>query len=60
VSANILSPDADSVAVASQTSVINQELDGVAIADPDPASAIRQGEVAEPAPAPATDTGSTS
>jgi hypothetical protein len=60
VSANILSPDSDSVAVASQTSVINQELDGVAIADPDQTSDISQGEVAEPAPAPATDAGSTS
>ncbi len=46
VSANILSPDSDSVAVASQTSVINQELDGVAIADPDQTSDIDQGEVA--------------
>ena len=46
VSANILSPDSDSVAVASQTSVINQELDGVAIADPDQTSDIDQGEAA--------------
>ena len=60
VSANILSPDSESVAVASQTSVINQELDGVAIADPDQTSDISQGEVAEPAPAPTTDAGSTS
>ncbi len=59
VSANILSPDAESVAVASQTSVINQELDGVAIADPDQASDIDQGEAAEPAPTATTD-GSTS
>jgi len=46
VSANILSPDSESVAVAQQTSVINQELDGVAIADPDQDSDISQGEVA--------------
>ena len=46
VSANIASPDAESVAVASQTSIINQELDGVAIADPDQTSDIDQGEVA--------------
>lgn len=59
VSANILSPYSDSVAVASQTSVINQELDGVAIADPDQTSDISQGEVAEPAPTTTTDTGST-
>ena len=58
VSANIASPDAESVAVASQTSVINQQLDGVAIADVDQTSDIDQGEVAEPAPAP-TSTGST-
>jgi hypothetical protein len=45
VSANIASPDADSVAIAQQTSVINQDLDGVAIADPDQASDIAQGEV---------------
>jgi hypothetical protein len=44
VSANIASPDAESVAVASQTSVINQELDGVAIADPDQTSDIDQGD----------------
>ena len=56
VSANILSPDSDSVAVASQTSVINQELDGVAIADPDQTSDIDQGEVA---PDTSTTTGST-
>jgi hypothetical protein len=48
VSANVASPDADSVAVASQTSVINQNLDGVAIADPDQASAISQGDAAAP------------
>lgn len=53
VSANILSPDSDSVAVASQTSVINQQLDGVAIADVDQTSDIGQGEVAD------ADTGST-
>jgi len=47
VSANILSPDSDSVAVASQTSVINQQLDGVAIADVDQTSDIGQGEVAD-------------
>ena len=45
VSANILSPDATSAAVASQTSVINQDLDGVAIADTDQTSDIGQGEV---------------
>ncbi len=54
VSANILSPDSESVAVAQQTSVINQELDGVAIADPDQNSDISQGEVA-----PGAGTGST-
>ena len=59
VSANILSPGAESVAVASQTSVINQELDGTAIADVDQTSNIEQGEVAEPAPAPTTTDGST-
>ena len=58
VSANILSPDSDSVAIASQTSVINQELDGVAIADPDQTSDIDQGEVAETGTA-TTDSGST-
>jgi len=46
VSANILSPGADSGAQATQVSVINQELDGVAIADPDQTSDIDQGEVA--------------
>jgi hypothetical protein len=56
VSANILSPDSDSVAVASQTSVINQELDGVAIADTDQTSDIGQGEIA---PATGADAGST-
>jgi hypothetical protein len=50
VSANIASPDADSVAVASQTSVINQDLDGVAIADAGQTSDIGQGEAA-PTPA---------
>jgi hypothetical protein len=44
VSANIASPDATSAAVASQTSVINQDLDGVAIADADQSSDIGQGE----------------
>jgi hypothetical protein len=48
-SANVLSPDATSVAQASQTSVIDQDLDGVAIADPDQTSTIAQGESA-PAP----------
>jgi hypothetical protein len=52
VSANILSPGADSGASAEQVSVINQDLDGVAIADPDQTSAIDQGETA----AAATDT----
>ncbi len=44
VSANILSPGAESGAQAEQVSVINQELDGVAIADPDQTSDISQGE----------------
>jgi hypothetical protein len=52
VSANILSPGAESGAMAEQTSIINQELDGVAIADPDQTSDIDQGETA----AGATDT----
>jgi hypothetical protein len=52
VSANILSPGAESGAMAEQTSVINQDLDGVAIADPDQYSDIDQGETA----AAATDT----
>jgi hypothetical protein len=55
VSANILSPGASSGAAAEQVSVINQDLDGVAIADPDQTSDIDQGEVA---PA-ATDTSAT-
>ncbi len=46
VSANILSPGAESGAAAEQVSVINQELDGVAIADPDQTSDISQGETA--------------
>jgi hypothetical protein len=50
VSANILSPDATSVAQAGQTSVIDQDLDGVAIADPDQSSSIAQGETAAPDP----------
>jgi len=54
VSANILSPDSESVAIAQQQSVINQQLDGVAIADSDQTSDIGQGEVADPAPAPST------
>lgn len=44
VSANILSPGAYSGAEAEQISVVNQDLDGVAIADPDQASNIEQGE----------------
>ena len=44
VSANILSPGAYSGAEAEQISVINQDLDGVAIADPDQISNIEQGE----------------
>ena len=44
VSANILSPGAQSGAAAEQVSVVNQDLDGVAIADPDQASDIDQGE----------------
>jgi hypothetical protein len=43
-SANVLSPDATSVAQAEQVSVIDQDLDGVAIADPDQSSTIQQGE----------------
>lgn len=46
VSANVLSPGAESGAAAQQVSVINQELDGVAIADPDQTSDIDQGDVA--------------
>jgi hypothetical protein len=46
VSANILSPGAESGAQAEQISVINQDLDGVAIADPDQTSDISQGETA--------------
>lgn len=46
VSANILSPGAESGAQAEQISVINQDLDGVAIADPDQYSNIDQGETA--------------
>jgi hypothetical protein len=44
VSANVLSPGAESGAQAEQVSVINQDLDGVAIADPDQTSNIEQGE----------------
>jgi len=44
VSANVLSPGAESGAQAEQISVINQDLDGVAIADPDQTSDIDQGE----------------
>lgn len=55
VSANVLSPGASSGAAAEQVSVINQDLNGVAIADPDQTSDIDQGEVA---PA-ATDTSAT-
>ncbi len=43
-SANILSEGAQSGAQAEQISVINQDLDGVAIADPDQTSDIDQGE----------------
>jgi len=42
-SANIASPDATSVAAANQDSVVSQQLDGVAIADPDQTSTINQG-----------------
>jgi hypothetical protein len=52
VSANVLSEGAQSGAAAQQVSVINQNLDGVAIADPDQTSAIDQGET----PAAGTDT----
>jgi hypothetical protein len=46
VSANVLSPGADSGAAAQQVSVINQDLDGVAIADPDQNASIDQGATA--------------
>ena len=46
VSANVLSPGSESGAQAVQSSVINQELDGVAIADPNQGSDIDQGEAA--------------
>ena len=46
VSANVLSPGSESGAQAVQSSVINQELDGVAIADTDQNSDIGQGEIA--------------
>jgi hypothetical protein len=68
VSANILSPGADSGAQADQASLINQNLDGVAIADPDQTSNIDQGETAAAAtdatpvttdPSAATDTTTT-
>lgn len=57
VSANILSPGAESGAAAEQVSVINQDLDGVAIADPDQTSDIDQGEVAPAASDTPTTTG---
>lgn len=56
VSANILSGDATSIAQAEQVSVINQDLDGVAIVDPDQSSAIDQGETPT-SPDPATTEG---
>jgi len=63
VSANILSPGAESGAAAEQVSVINQELDGVAIADPDQTSDIDQGETAagatDPTAAAGTETSTT-
>jgi hypothetical protein len=46
VSANVLSPDASSIAVANQNSVIVQHLDGTAEATVDQDSTIGQGEVA--------------
>ena len=46
VSANVLSPDAQSLASAPQTSLIHQELDGVANATADQTSSIEQGETA--------------
>ena len=46
VSANIASPDATSIASASQDSTIVQDLDGTAIATGDPVSVIDQGETA--------------
>jgi hypothetical protein len=45
-SANVLSEGATSVAQANQSSIIDQDLDGVAIADPDQSSTIEQGETA--------------
>ena len=60
VSANILSPGAESGAMAEQTSIINQDLGGVAIADPDQTSDISQGEtVAGAETTAATDTTAT-
>jgi hypothetical protein len=44
VSANVLSPDATSVASAGQDSIVVQDLDGTAIATGDQASTIEQGE----------------
>ena len=46
VSANVLSPDATSIASASQDSTIYQSLDGTAIATGDQDSVIDQGETA--------------
>jgi hypothetical protein len=46
VSANVLSEGATSAAVAGQTSLISQDLDGTAIADADQSSNIDQGESA--------------
>lgn len=46
VSANVLSPGAESGAAAQQVSSISQNLDGVAIADPDQTSAIDQAATA--------------
>lgn len=57
VSANVLSPGAESGAAAQQVSVINQNLDGVAIVDPDQTSDIDQGEVAPAASDTPTTTG---
>jgi hypothetical protein len=55
VSANILSEGAQSGAQADQVSVINQNLDGVAIADPDQTAAIDQGATAGAAPTTTTE-----
>jgi len=59
VSANVLSPGAESGAQAEQVSVINQDLDGTAIVDPDQTSDIEQGETPTAVSDPIGDTGTT-